>query len=146
MAAAVVGALIGSVGVVLGVLLGQSLQAYHRAKARAMALARDVGTVGAALLDRLTSMGTLIPAGWGSDYHRFGAVELELADCCYQIAGSPWSLRSRKQYQEALRALDTLDARWGAVQLKLDQEHDHPPVGRTPRIGGSHANSDRREG
>jgi hypothetical protein len=120
MAAAIVGALIGSVGVVLGVLIGQSLQEYGRTKARAIALARDVATIGSALLGRFAPDGTLIPSGWGPDYYRFGSTLLSLADCCEQLLRSPWSWRRRKQYREAIKSLDRLDARWAAVHVKLD--------------------------
>jgi hypothetical protein len=43
--------------------------------------------------------------------------------------------------EDAMRLLGEL----GDVQVRLDRMWNHPPVGRTPRLGGSHANGDREE-
>jgi hypothetical protein len=55
--AAIVGASIGALGVVLGVLFGQSRQEYGRTKNRATALAREVAVIGSSLFNRLTPEG-----------------------------------------------------------------------------------------
>jgi hypothetical protein len=123
MTAAIVGALIGAIGVVLRVLFGQSRQEYGRTKTRATALARDVQIIGVSLFNSLTSEATLPRGGWGADYYRFGSSLLELTDCSFAIHSSKWSGRTTKRtYAFALAALNIFDGKWAAVQVKLSRK------------------------
>lgn len=119
MAAVIVGALIGAVAVVLGVFLAQSLQEFARTRTRAVSLAREVTTVGSALVNRLDSAGALVPAGWGDDYYRLGSAILELADCCEQLLRSWWCPFSHDRYRRAVASIDLLDARWAAAHASV---------------------------
>jgi hypothetical protein len=94
-------------------------------------------------------------------YHQFGGdlppliLDRWVATALNWLRGTAWGTEqggwTPDQYAEYLEVAASWAHAWGTEPDVVERvlfaigQSDHPPVGRTPRIGGSHANGDREE-